>query len=50
MTFNIDKHDQLRIQASYDLSAAEPDTLVLTREQTEELVELLSSSQEKFKK
>jgi len=41
MEFHVDKHRQLRIQASTDLRAEEPDTLILSVEQTEQLFTLL---------
>jgi len=43
MTFRLDRNQQLVIQLPYDVAPAkgEPDTLVLSVEQTEELSELL---------
>jgi hypothetical protein len=46
VTFYLDRNRQLRLQLPYDVktAAGQPDTVVFTREQTEELIELLRTS------
>lgn len=44
MNWRIDRHNQLRIQVGHDIvNTDEPDTLIFTGQQTEELAEFLSA-------
>jgi Ni,Fe-hydrogenase III small subunit len=50
LTFRLDKHKQLRITANADFEAnpKEPDILILTQDETEELRTLLQQNYETY--